>query len=71
MSRTVPIFKSGDPESCDNYRPISLLSSISQNFRKSNSYKVGEPPQTKQTALRKPVWVPGRILHRAPSFKTY
>ncbi len=33
-SRTVPIFKSGDPESCDNYRPISLLSSISKILEK-------------------------------------
>jgi hypothetical protein len=28
--RIVPIFKSGDPELCDNYRPISLLSSLSK-----------------------------------------
>ena len=33
-SRTVPIFKSGDNTSCDNYRPISLLSSISKILEK-------------------------------------
>jgi hypothetical protein len=30
ISRTVPIFKSGNAELCDNYRPISLLSSLSK-----------------------------------------
>jgi hypothetical protein len=35
MSRTVPIFKSGDPMSCDNYWPISLLSSISKVLEKA------------------------------------
>jgi hypothetical protein len=35
MSRTVPIFKSGDPMICDNYRPISLLSSISKVLEKA------------------------------------
>ena len=33
-SRVVPIFKSGDPTSCDNYRPISLVSSISKILEK-------------------------------------
>ena len=33
-SRTVPIFKAGDPNSCDNYRPISLLSNFSKILEK-------------------------------------
>ncbi len=33
-SRTVPIFKAGDPTLCDNYRPISLLSSLSKILEK-------------------------------------
>jgi len=33
-SRTVPIFKSGDPTTCDNYRPISLLSTLSKILEK-------------------------------------
>jgi hypothetical protein len=33
-SRTVPIFKSGDPLLCDNYRPISLLSTLSKILEK-------------------------------------
>jgi signal recognition particle subunit SEC65 len=32
--RVIPIFKSGDSEECDNYRPISLLSSISKVLEK-------------------------------------
>ena len=34
ISRTVPIFQSGDNTCCDNYRPISLLSSISKILEK-------------------------------------
>jgi len=33
-SRTVPIFKAGNPKSCDNYRPIALLSSLSKILEK-------------------------------------
>jgi exonuclease III len=33
-SRIVPIFKAGDPKNCDNYRPISLLSSLSKILEK-------------------------------------
>jgi len=33
-SRTIPVFKVGDNSSCDNYRPISLLSSISKILEK-------------------------------------
>jgi hypothetical protein len=29
-SRVVPIFKSGDPQNCDNYRPITLVSTLSK-----------------------------------------
>jgi potassium voltage-gated channel Eag-related subfamily H protein 8 len=34
ISRTVPVFKSGNPASCDNYRPISLLPSVSKILEK-------------------------------------
>jgi len=34
QARVVPIFKSGDHLDCDNYRPISLLSSISKVLEK-------------------------------------
>jgi hypothetical protein len=34
LCRVIPIFKSGDSLNCDNYRPISLLSSISKVLEK-------------------------------------
>ena len=33
-SRTVPIFKCGDPKLCDNYRPISLVPTLSKILEK-------------------------------------
>ncbi len=38
--RTVPVFKSGDQFSCDNYRPIALLSSLSKILEKMVSVKL-------------------------------
>ena len=39
-SRIVPIFKTGDSELCDNYRPISLLSSLSKILEKMVSIQL-------------------------------
>jgi hypothetical protein len=39
-SHTVPIFKEGNKELCDNYRPISLVSSLSKIFEKMVSVKL-------------------------------
>jgi hypothetical protein len=39
-SRIVPIYKAGDPELCDNYRPISLLSSLSKILEKMVSIQL-------------------------------
>ena len=34
LSKTIPIFKAGDHACCDNYRHISLLSSVSKVLEK-------------------------------------
>jgi len=39
-SKTIPIFKAGNPLLCDNYRPISLLSSLSKLLEKIISIKL-------------------------------
>jgi hypothetical protein len=40
LCRVIPIFKAGDVLECDNYRPISLLSSISKILEKIVAYKL-------------------------------
>ena len=40
LCRVIPIFKAGNPLECDNYRPISLLSSISKVLEKIVSKKL-------------------------------
>jgi hypothetical protein len=39
-SRTVPIFKAGRTDLCDNYRPIALLSTLSKVLEKMVSVKL-------------------------------
>ena len=38
--RIVPIFKSGDPKICDNYRPISLVNTLSKILEKIVALKL-------------------------------
>jgi hypothetical protein len=40
ISRVVPIFKGGDPELCDNYRPISLVKTFAKLLEKIVSKKL-------------------------------
>ena len=40
ISRTVPIFKQGDPSICDNYRPISLTQTFSKILKKMVAIKL-------------------------------
>jgi hypothetical protein len=40
LCRVIPIFKTGNPLECDNYRPISLLSSISKVLEKIVAQKL-------------------------------
>jgi hypothetical protein len=40
VSRVTPIFKSGDPKSCDNYRPISLGNTFSKVLEKIVAVKM-------------------------------
>jgi len=42
IAKVVPIFKSGDPNNVNNYRPISLLSSISKVFEKCMATRLME-----------------------------
>ena len=34
LAKVIPIYKSGDKQSIENYRPISVLSFFSKNFEK-------------------------------------
>ena len=40
LSRIVPVFKSGDPKLCDNYRPISLVNTLSKVLEKIVALKL-------------------------------
>ena len=34
MARVAPIFRAGNKQDCDNYRPISMLSTVAKIFEK-------------------------------------
>ena len=40
LSRIVPVYKSGDPKICDNYRPIALVNTLSKILEKIVSLKL-------------------------------
>ena len=40
LSRIVPVYKSGDPKLCDNYRPIALVNTLSKVLEKIVSIKL-------------------------------
>ena len=40
LSRIVPVFKTGDPKLCDNYRPIALVNTLSKVLEKIVSLKL-------------------------------
>ena len=40
LSRIVPVFKSGDPKLCDNYRPIALVNTLSKVLEKIVAIKL-------------------------------
>jgi hypothetical protein len=64
ISRTVPIFKSGNPELCDNYRPISLLSTLSKILEKHVSIQLTKSPRTQQTAVCTSIWFSKGEIYR-------
>jgi len=42
LSKVIPVYKSGSPELCANYRPISLLSNLSKILEKAMHKRINE-----------------------------
>ena len=51
FSRVVPVFKAGDRKLCDNYRPISLVSSIAKILEKNRCSQTYQSLTNKQTIV--------------------
>ena len=52
ISRIVPVYKSGDPKSCDNYRPIALVNTLSKILEKIVSISLTNHLQIKNLLYR-------------------
>ena len=64
VAKVVPLFKKGDSLMVDNYRPISLLPSISKVFEKVVYVQLSEYFSKKQTFLCRSIWIQREALHR-------
>jgi len=68
-SRVVPVFKAGDRKSCDNYRPISLVSSIAKILEKivalklTNHLEINKLFYPKQFGFQKGLSTEHNLLH--------
>jgi hypothetical protein len=56
LCRVIPLYKAGNAMECDNYRPISLLSSISKILEKIVAEKLTKPSIVKQPFVCPPIW---------------
>ena len=57
IAKVIPLFKKSDPHIFDNYRPISLLSSISKTFEKVVFNQVYAYFTNNDLFLQQPVWI--------------
>jgi hypothetical protein len=67
-SRTIPIFKAGNPLLCNNYRPISLLSVISKMLEKYVANKLSYSGRLKYNL--RPKYNPFRYFYMKKTLKT-
>ena len=57
IAKVIPLFKKGDPEQMDNYRPISILPAISKIIENTIFIQLYEYFNIKRPALQKPIRV--------------
>ena len=65
IAKVIPIFKSGDKDIFNNYRPISILPAFSKILEKMLSIKLISYLEHTQTVLYSPIWFPTQTLHNS------
>ena len=63
VAKIIPIFKKDDEHDFNNYRPISLLPSISKVFEKNNIYSIVSVSHCEFTIACQPVRLQSKILN--------